>query len=170
MVDATTEANPETTTTSEPTEQTQEVQETKDPVFSQADLDKAVSKALNTREKALKEESETRTLKEKEDFAALSERQETQIKTLKEDAARSAYIAEHGLGDFSSVMSHVPVENMDTVRDAITNTVNAAVLKQVSKQLETPTPVAGEPTAPKAIKDMSIEEYKAHKLSTGATY
>lgn len=168
-----TEPSPKTTETSEPSEETKQTQEeTKPavPTFSQADVDKAVSKAINTREKTLREEAETQNLRETENFAELNKRQEATIKELKDGKKRSDFIAEHNLGEFASVLSNVPIDQLGTARDALTNSVNAAVLKQMAEKLETPAPVTGAPAPEKKVADMTTEEYKAHKKKKGVTY
>ena len=169
MPDPTPEPTTETMSTSEPKTET-ETPKTEAPVapsYSQSDVDKAVSKALNTREKALNEEREVAELRKTQDFAALSKRQDAQIRTLKDQAKRSDYIAEHGLKDYSSVLAHVPVGELDKAVESIKNAQNAAVMTQVSKQLETKAPVTGEPTAPKAFNDLTPDQWAEKKKALG---
>jgi hypothetical protein len=162
-----TEPAAETTTTSEPKPETQAAPEA--PVaeapatFSQSDLDKAVSKALKTNAKTLQAESKTQALRDSENFAELSKQLTTENQSLKDNAARSEFVAEHGLGDYKAIFEHIPVGGLEAVKDALISSRNADVLKQVSKQLDTPAPVTGAPAVPVSIDKMSKPEFDAYK-------
>jgi len=151
------------------TTQTVNVGQVEEPVklFTQADIDRAVSRATATRENKLKEEMETARLKETNNFAELSRRQEAEITSLKENAVRSAFVQERGHSRFASAYEMVPISKLEDMAKSIEASLNEEVTRRVSKKLETPTPIQGVATTPKAIKDMTTEEYAAYKQARG---
>lgn len=148
--------------------------ETAEKLFSQADIDKIkadfdskVSKGINkgvaTRERELKDEQETAQLRANDDHKALAQKQEKEIKVLKENAQRAAYIQDNDLSKYAAAFESVPIAKLPEVAKTIEDTVNAAVLAGISAKLETPAPPEGAPPTPGEYKDLSPDAWKEKK-------
>ena len=157
-----------------------------DPTFTQSDVDRMVTKALETREGKLKQEQkaeqerlETEILKEKEQYKELYERSELEKSRSNLERKTEKYLRENSLSEVSDFFTY-DTTTLDG-RIEFANKINALVASKsaakstaiVEERLETPAPVASSAVNTdwmhKDPNDMSKEELEAVEASLGMT-
>lgn len=153
-----------------------------EPKFSQSDLDRAVAKAIQTREanirqeyeakvKAEREAAERKRLEDEKNFQALYEKEAAERRALALASATTKVLAEKGLVALEPVFSSDlgSIEGRTAAAESIKKLIDAEVERQVNERLKTPLPPTGKPGAPgtlsaEEIGRMSMEDYeKARK-------
>lgn len=174
---------PPATDPNKQTEDPSKDKESGDPKFSQSDLDRAVAKALQTREENLRKEFEAKTKAEREDaerkrleneknYQTLYEKEAAERKALALASATTKALAEKGLVALEPVFASDlgTIEGRTAAADAIKKVIDAEVERQVNERLKTTPPPAGKPGmagTPSAdeIGRMTMEEYAAARAA-----
>lgn len=138
--------------------------------FTQAELDQAVTRALETRERNLKAEFEAKSAEEKGEFKKLYESEKQRNARLELDRETSKLLADSGLTNLSSVFE-AEVSTLDGRKAAVKSlkaAIETEVEKRVADKLKTTTPPKGAADgAGKKVSEMTPEEYKVHRETLG---
>jgi hypothetical protein len=151
--------------------------DSKGKAYTQAELDRAISKAIETREKAHKEEqqrvmkaAEEAALKEKNSYKELYERTEQEKKALLLKTETQRELAARNLGDLGELFDQDfnTVDGRKAAMESLEKKIAAEVEKRVADRLKSPAGTKGAPagTAPPGkltaedIAKMSYEDYK----------
>lgn len=144
--------------------------------FSQQDVDRIVSKALDTREKKLRAELESEKkklqrakLEEEQEYKALYEQATKEAESLKMLRETSEMLSEKNLGNLLPVFES-DLSTMDgrvAVTDKLTEFIEAEVEKRVTERIKTPSPAKGKASQPKLPHEMTSDELKEYRKSKG---
>lgn len=142
------------------------------PTFTQADLDRAVAKALSKRESNLKADFERKQLEEKGKYEELYRKSLQDNEALAQSITRSTFISKNGdIAAFLPVLEQYPVDKLEEMGATIRNTINAQVEAELKKRLNTNSPVSQtvNQSGPLNVKDMTPDQFKEWKKSQGYT-
>jgi len=135
------------------------------PTYTQADLDRAISKALETREAKLRAEMETRQLEEAGKHKQLYEALKAEQAAANLRAGTLDVLNRHGLGGLADAFNGdlSTVDGRAALAEAVKANIAPLVEAEVARRLgSTPPPAAGS-VAAKQPHEMTPDEYRAFK-------
>jgi len=156
------------TATPEPDGTTEQNSE-QEPRFTQADLDRAISKAIETREARLKSKFEEDRLREQQQFQELAERRERELQALKTGLETRTKLQELGVPELGDIfeLDLGNVEGRVAAAERIAGIIKAKAEDAVKSRLR-PNPVPqGKENSPKSPAQMTPEEFAAFKKERG---
>lgn len=120
-------------------QQTQQTQQTQQQQYSQADIDRAVQRAIETREKNLKAELESKALAEQGKFKEVAERAEARARALELDRDTARHLAEMGLPQLASAfeLDVTTLDGRKAAAKAVKSLIDEAVEARVAERLKT---------------------------------
>ncbi len=164
--------------TDDPEKETNDPEKDKDPKFTQSDLDRAIAKALQTRESKLRAEWEAKTkaereaaerkrLEEEKNYQTLYEKAEAERKALELRSQTARVLAEKGLASLEPVFSAdlSTLEGRTAAADSVKQLIDEEVEKRVNERLKTPAPPKSKPApggtlSAEEIGKLSMAEYE----------
>ena len=145
-------------------------QETEQKSYSQSDLDKAVQKALSTRERKLKEEFEHKSLVEQRKYKELWEKAEAEKNKMLLASETTKVLSEKGLTDLANLFDG-DYSNLDSrlkAAETVENIIKRQVETRIKEISKTPTPPkSAESTTAKTPDQMTPKEWAEYKKQNG---
>lgn len=142
------------------------VEETK--TYSQSELDKAIAKAIQTRESNLKAEFDRKELERKGEYQKLYEQAELKAKQLEETVTRTSFISKNpDLAQFLPLLESTPIDKLEDTAKTIKDAISKQVEEQVRLKLNVKTPANNTQSGTKQPHEMTTEEYKEYRKTIG---
>lgn len=142
--------------------------------YTQADLDRAITKAISTREQKLrseldqqKSELEKKQLVEQEKYRELYEQAESERRQYQLQQETASTLSEMNLPNLLPVFSqdHGSIEGRVETAKTIKALIDAEVDRRVADRIKTPPAPRGQAAAPKSVNQMTPDEYRDWKKS-----
>lgn len=120
-------------------QQTQQTQQTQQQTYSQADLDRAIQRAIETRERNIKTELEQKALVEQGRFKEAAEAAERRARALELDRDTARHLAEVGLPQLAGAfeMDVTTLDGRKAAAKAVKALIDEAVEARVAERLKT---------------------------------
>lgn len=139
--------------------------------FTQSELDAAIAKAIQTRERKIREEFETKALVEQQKYKELYEKAEAEKAKLALQAETNKTLAQKGLSELATVFESdfSALENRVKTAELLDAVIKAQVEKRVRELSKTPITAQGTTNSPAKTPDQMTpaewaEYKKQHKL------
>lgn len=108
-------------------------------LFTQSDLDLAVTKALKTSEKSYSK----KMLEKEEDWKQLYETEKAEKQAILDDTARKDFVIKNNLTGFANIFKTIPIDQLDNVRKELDKSMKSEIERQVNEKLSLPKPISG---------------------------
>lgn len=143
--------------------------QTTEPTYTQSDLDRAISKALTTRERELKAQAEREKAEAENNFRSLYEQEQAQRAALELERDTSRFLSEQGLSSLSPVFDadFSSLDGRKVAAKALKKQIDSEVQRLVNERLKSDPPAKSTKEPDSKLKPMSAEEWAQDRKKHG---